>query len=218
MEQNKGLVTAALILVVFQLFCFFLPSHAISRTEYRETTVESFSPQQLLVNYADTLDDEDADELWSDCRLGRFFTSLGYLGALIDVVLVLHSENKNKKGNLGLLLSASMEIAAAILINSTALGGIVKTYRGDCTSYMRFGGIMSLLVPPLVLLLFCLHDGSSHPAKKSPKKPYYVVEPNKNTGAIPSGMEVGLKCPRCGVGGQPSNRTCCWSCGAAFEK
>lgn len=171
MEQNKGLVTAALILVVFQLFCFFLPSHAISRTEYGETTVESFSPQQLLVNYADTLDDEDADELWSDCVLGRLFTSLGYLGALIDVILVLRSENKNKKGNLGLLLSASMEIAAAILINSTALGGIVDTYRGDCTSYMRFAGIVSLLVPPLVLLLFCLHDGSGYPAKKPQKAP-----------------------------------------------
>ena len=45
-----------------------------------------------------------------------------------------------------------------------------------------------------------------------------AAKPSKNPSAIPSGMEVGLKCPRCGVGGQPSNRTCCWSCGAPFKK
>lgn len=56
------------------------------------------------------------------------------------------------------------------------------------------------------------------PQEASERSSRSSAVPGKNTTAIPSGMTVGLQCPRCGVGGQPSNRTCCWSCGAPFEK
>ena len=214
--RNQKLITFAIIIVTIQLFSFFLPTFSKSR-EYED--VESFSTQQILVNYTDTLNDSDSENLWSSCTLGGFITCVEYISAIAFLVYAIRIEDEDEKKAMLCLLGAASSIALACSVNYLVLVSIFEESRYETTVGLQFGGIVQLLG---MLAVAILNMNIDKVQRYSSTPTPTVSNANNDTNKVPAPTEEvttsnsTLTCPVCGQSGIPKNRRSCPKCDTIF--
>ncbi len=215
MLRNRSLITLAIIVVAVQFFAFFLPTFS----EVREgEDVEAYSTQQVLINYTDTINDSDAEELWGWCRMGRFVICVEYISALAFIICALRKEDDDKKAA-SYLLGAASSIAFACTVNYGMLALIFEESHYDKSVGLLFGAtiqLLGLLAVGIIYLYVAKDPYASYKPVSTEKSP----ENTANKAAVQDEENELFKntvtCPTCGQTGIPKNRRSCPKCDTIF--
>lgn len=206
MRRNRNLITLAIIIIVIQLFAFFLPTFS---EEQKWEDPEASSTQQLLINYTDTLNDDDGEDLWGYCEIGRFVTYIEYISAIIFLVCAIRMEAEEEKKSAWFLLIAASDIACACLINYSMLTFIFEESRYDKSVSLLFGGVIQLLGAIAVACISIYVVSHQYYASK----PTPVAQPPVNIQRDENAtFSTSITCPVCGQTGIAKNRRSCPKC------
>ena len=230
MDRNRKLITVAIIIVIIQFFCFFLPT--FSRVKEGER-VESYSTQQVLVNYTDTLDDPSAEELWTMSWMGRLVTCVTHICALILVINAKRVEEDDDKKALSALLGASACITFSTGFNILLLLSIFTEAYHKTSAGLLFTGFCQVIAPIAVFILLKCYDEMpqsyrSRRRHQSSADASENINPDNDTDGFSdefsvrpivqgSALNKTLKCPVCEQDGMSKNRRSCIRCGISFE-